>query len=162
MPGVHDVFLVYGRGRRVMDNILEKRVEEARKGRLYWLYLLEKYKLDFTSYVLLIPDKEDIIHLKNRFIQYIARKNGSKGVIIAYKELISNIQCTDGSICTETCTRQEAENLMRFYCMYQFTPNLLIASLEKPDGRRGINLAGKDGFSRQEILDMVVFGIEKE
>ena len=75
MPGVHDVFLVYGRGRRVMDNILEKRVEEARKGRLYWLYLLEKYKLDFTSYVLLIPDKEDIIHLKNRFIQYIARKN---------------------------------------------------------------------------------------
>ena len=60
------------------------------------------------------------------------------------------------------CTEQEAGNLMRFYCMYQFTPNLLIASLEKPDGRRGINLAGKEWISRQEILDMVVFGIEKE
>lgn len=145
-----------------MDSILERRFEEARKGRLYWLYLLEKYKLDFTSSVLLIPDKEDIVHLKKRFIQYIAKKNSSKGVIIAGKELVSNTKCKNDGICTETCTRQEAENLMRFYCMYQFTPNLLIASLEKPDGRRGINLAGKDGFSRQEILDMVVFGIEKE
>lgn len=145
-----------------MDSLLEKKLEEARKGRLYWLYLLEKYKLGFTSYVLLIPDKEDIMHLKKRFIQYIARKNGSKGVIITCKELFSNTKCKDGSIYTEACTRQEAENLMRFYCMYQFTPNLLIASLENPDGRRGINLAGKEGFSREEILDMVVFGIGKE
>lgn len=44
--------------------------------------------------------------------------------------------------------------------MYQFTSNLLIASLEKPDGRRGVKLIGKKGFGREEILDMVVFGIE--
>ncbi|MCI9078956.1 MAG: hypothetical protein HFH68_08540 [Lachnospiraceae bacterium] len=147
-----------------MDSLLERRLEEARKGRLYWLYLLEKYQLDFAGYVLLIPDKEDIVHLKESFTQYIAKKSGSKGVIIICQELASMAGCKEDSINNvyiETCTIQEAENLMRFYCMYQFTPNLLIASLEKPDGRRGINLAGKEGLSREEILDMVVFGIEK-
>ncbi|MDE6615174.1 MAG: hypothetical protein K2K35_01290 [Lachnospiraceae bacterium] len=145
-----------------MDSILERRFEEARKGRLYWLYLLEKYKLDLSGYVLLIPDKEDIRHLKKRFIQFIARKNGSKGVIVTCTGLVSNTEYKEDNIYTEVCTEQETVNLMRFYCMYQFTPNLLIASLEKPEGRRGINLAGKEGISRQEILDMVVFGIEKE
>lgn len=150
-------------GRRVMDNLLEKRFGEAEKGRSYWLYLQDKYKLDASGYVLLVPDKEDIVHLKERFCQYITNKNGSKGLILADQSLISQISNIKGdTLYAEACTRQEAENLMRFYCMYQFTSNLLIASLEKPDGRRGKNLIGKKGFCREEILDMVVFGIGKE
>lgn len=145
-----------------MDKLLEKRLEEARKGRLYWLALQEKYKLDATCYVLLIPDREDIVHLKRRFLQYISNKHGSKGVVLAEDNIISQTEWGKNNLYAEACTRQEAENLMRFYCMYQFTSNLLIASLEKPDGRKGEKLVGKKGLDRQEILDMLVFGIEKE
>ena len=42
-----------------MDSLLEKRFSEAEKGRMYWLYLQDKYNLDASSYVLLIPDKEE-------------------------------------------------------------------------------------------------------
>ena len=101
--------------------------------------------------------------MKESFRQYITNKSGSRGVILANQSLISQISNIEDEILSaEACTRQEAENLMRFYCMYQFTSNLLIASLEKPDGRRGKNLIGKKGLCREEILDMIVFGIGKE
>ena len=146
-----------------MDSLLEKRFSEAEKGRMYWLYLQDKYNLDASSYVLLIPDKEDILHLKERFLQYITNRNGNKGLILAGQSLISQISNIKGNtLYAMACTPQEAENLMRFYCMYQFTSNLLIASLEKPDGRRTKNLIGKKGLCREEILDMIVFGIGKE
>lgn len=146
-----------------MDSLLEKRLEEARKGRMYLLDLQRKYNLDFSSYVLLIPDKENIVHLKKRFIQYIAIKHGNKGLILADNEMSEMAGKFQGSsLYIETCTSEQAENLIRFYCMYQFTSNLLVASLEKPDGRRGEKLVGIKGLDREEILDMVVFGIEKE
>ena len=158
-----DTFLGKKEGHVYMDSLLENRLEEARKGRMYWLALQKKYNLDFDSYVLLVPDKENIVHLKKRFMQYITGKRGNKGIILADNEIpgIDGVY-KEGNLYIETCTSKEAENLMRFYCMYQFTSNLLIASLEKPDGRRGERLVGKKGLDREEILDMVVFGIEKE
>ena len=40
-----------------MDSLLEKRFSEAEKGRMYWLYLQDKYNLDASSYVLLIRQR---------------------------------------------------------------------------------------------------------
>lgn len=145
------------------ENLLEEKFNEAEKGRQYWITLQEKYSLESSDYVLLIPDKEDIIHLKKRFQQFISKKHGRNGLILAGKDLLDKLEkIQSNNIFMQECSSSEAHNLMRFYCMYQFTANLLIASLEKPDGRRGSNLIGKKGLEREEILDMVVFGIEKE
>lgn len=64
-------------------------------------------KLDSLCYVLLIPDNEDIIHLKNRFIQYINNKHGNRGIILANSSLISKLVFkSDGILFTKACICQ--------------------------------------------------------
>lgn len=147
-----------------MENLLEQKIEEAKAGRSFWLDLKSQYNLNASDYVLLIPDmNEDIKHLIECFLIYIKKKHGNTGLVVVPQKIQQNIliNCVESDkLQLHICTEKQIEELMRFYCMYQFTSNLLIASLTKPDGRRGELLVGKKGFKRQEILDMVVFGLD--
>lgn len=149
-----------------MQKLLEQRLLEARNGRYLWLDLKSQYNLDDSAYVLLIPDAdEDIGHLIEGFIKYIKKKHGHTGLIVVPEKIQQKLllYCKkSGQLEIHTCTKKQVDELIRFYCMYQFTGNLLIASLTKPDGRRGELLVGKKGMGRQEILDMVVFGLETD
>lgn len=53
-------------------------------------------------------------------------------------------------------SRVQAEQLMQFYCLYEFDKRFICASLDEPNGRNGSALIGKRGTTVEEIF---VFGV---
>ena len=56
-------------------------------------------------------------------------------------------------------SRKKAEDLMQFYCLYEFDKRFLVASLDEPNGRNGSVLIGKKGTTQEEIFVIGVYRV---
>lgn len=56
-------------------------------------------------------------------------------------------------------SRKKAENLMHYYCLYEFDERFIVASLDEPNGRNGSALIGKKGTTKEEIFVIGVYRI---
>ena len=56
-------------------------------------------------------------------------------------------------------SRKKAEDLMQFYCLYEFDKRFTVASLDEPNGRNGSVLIGKRGTTREEIFVIGVYRV---
>lgn len=56
-------------------------------------------------------------------------------------------------------SRKKAEQLMQYYCLYEFNKRFIVASLDEPNGRNGSALIGKRGTTREEIFVIGVYRI---
>lgn len=56
-------------------------------------------------------------------------------------------------------SRKKAENLMQFYCLYEFDKRFIVASLDEPNGRNGSVLVGKRGTTQEEIFVIGVYQV---
>lgn len=59
-------------------------------------------------------------------------------------------------------SRVHAENLMQLYCLYKFTENLTIISLDEPYGRNAYKVVGKYNTSLEEVLKICIYGMKPE
>lgn len=55
--------------------------------------------------------------------------------------------------------RKKAEDLMQFYCLYEFDKRFIVASLDEPNGRNGSALIGKRGTTKEEIFVIGVYRV---
>lgn len=116
---------------------LDERIENARKGRAYWIDLIENYKVKDNDYVVLMPHEDGryskwVIKYLSRFIE---KKNISKAILLTRDKKIVNKKINNLTI--SEISEEDSQNLLQFYCLYQFTTNLLIASLDVPAFRIG-------------------------
>jgi len=141
---------------------LENRIEAAKEGRKKWLSLVEQYKIDNSRYVILLPGTERMYNAPA--LSYLAKFLGRRGIkrafvfsfdpwVMVQKEKYCNI--ADIVFCGE----KDMKNLIQFYCLYEFAPNIAIASLEEPPGRLGKGLIGKKGLSPEEVFAGIVYSI---
>lgn len=56
-------------------------------------------------------------------------------------------------------SRKKAEDLMQFYCLYEFDRRFIVGSLDEPNGRNGSVLIGKHGTTREEIFVIGVYRV---
>lgn len=56
-------------------------------------------------------------------------------------------------------SRKNAEDLMQFYCLYEFDKRFIVASLDEPNGRNGSVLIGKRGTTKEEIFVIGVYRV---
>ena len=56
-------------------------------------------------------------------------------------------------------SRKKAEDLMQFYCLYDFDSRFIVASLDEPNGRNGSVLIGKKGTTLEEIFVVGVYQV---
>jgi len=56
-------------------------------------------------------------------------------------------------------SRKKAEDLMQFYCLYEFDKRFIVASLDEPSGRNGSALLGKRGTTAEEIFVIGVYRV---
>ena len=54
-------------------------------------------------------------------------------------------------------SRESAEHLMQFYCLYEFDRRFICASLDEPNGRNGSALIGKLGTTLEEVFVIGVY-----
>lgn len=130
----------------------------AYKGREDWIRLISEYNIGDRDYVVLFPkiDRE----INDIAVKYVERltENGNV-LLLTHDDVLLNMNEIKG-LNTKFYSREDAENLMKFYALYQFTDRLIIVSLDEPEGRTGRNLAGKKGITLEEIIALGIFGVQ--
>lgn len=141
-----------------MNELLDKSIEMAYRGREDWINLTSEYNIGDRDYVVLFPkiDRE-INDIAVKYVKKLTEKG--KVLLLSHDNILLNISGVNG-LAARFYSREEAENLMKFYALYQFTDRLIIVSLDEPEGRAGKNLAGKNGITTEELIAVGIFGME--
>lgn len=147
-------------------NIVLKNIIKAYKGRKIWIKLLKSYGLTDKHYVVLMPSlNRDYNYYALLYLdKFLEKENAEGALILTYDENVKKCaRMFSGKIIdVADFSREKAELLMKFYCLYQFTYRLIIASLEEPEGRDGLNLVGKKGITIEEIIAVGLYGLNRE
>lgn len=141
-----------------MKELLDKSIEMAYKGREDWINLISEFNIGDNDYVVLFPkiDRE-INDIAVKYVKKLTEKG--KVLLLAHDDVLLNLSDVKG-LSARFYSREDAENLMKFYALYQFTDRLIIVSLEEPEGRTGKNLTGVNGITVEELIAVGIFGME--
>lgn len=140
-----------------MDKLLQALVDKAYRGRSCWLSLVEQYKIEKNDMVVLFPKQDDSINaIAWKYTEKIAEQKRQIFVLSG-----EEYQSRHSNITWIKFDRQQAEELMQFYALYQFTNQLIIVSLDEPEGRCGRRLEGINGITMEEIVAIGMFGLRE-
>lgn len=147
-----------------VGKLLEEKIQKAETGREYWLSLKENYQLSENDYVILFPEiktKCNYYVLKH-LDRFAEEKKCSRFLFLSPDKYI--IQQAEGIVSTPyemiICDEINMEGLVCYYMLQMFTNHLLIASLEKPDGRNGKNIIGINGITEEEVAAIGILGLK--
>jgi hypothetical protein len=144
---------------------IEERIQLASTGRTFWLEFVRKYQVDNTCYVILLPDENQLSHaIALKYLpHFLDKKHAKRGIVMSYDTYIEPFQ-EHVNECVQilTCSKEEMEALIQFYCLYEFASNIIIASLEQPSGRMGMGIVGHKNLTFEEVFAGVVYGLLDE
>lgn len=153
----------------MLEELLEKRRQQAQHGRDLWLSFVKQDELENGTYALLLPPDTPEYHepaLKH-LPEYLKRRNAKGAVVLDVWEKEDEDEKQERERFLRTyspliqrvgfISREDYEALLRFYCLYEFTDRLLIASLEEPDGRLGKNMIGKKDLTIEDLIRVTLY-----
>ena len=149
----------------ILEKELEEKINLAKQGRDQWLQLMKQYAIDKNTYVVLFPqERTQCNKYVLKYLPAFAEKmHASQIFLLSYDEevLKASIDCSEVVCKNIFWNRRQAEELMAYYTLQIFTNNLIIASLEEPEGRKGRNLIGINGITEEEIVAIGILGIKE-
>lgn len=141
---------------------LQTDIEAAVKGREIWLRIKEQYSFEMINDCLvIIPslDKELNRAALEEIPNYMYRKYLRKAIIISSTDLplIESGQesAEKQQMFYIQLERVQCEQLLKYYCLTQFTKNVIAVSLEEPYGNG--NIIGKEGITREDYIRNAIF-----
>lgn len=144
---------------------MKELIELAEKGRLFWLDLVEEYHINSECQVVIIPDNDlETQKIALKYLpQYLKNKYAKRGIVLMPDDILLKADKEiNSSIEIKMCKKADIEAIMKFYCLYEFASNLVVASLKYPPGRKGMGIVGHKGLSYEEVFAGVVYGIMEE
>lgn len=136
-----------------MEELMED-YKLAERGRKLWLEIKDEYKVDALWYVVICPKKDETL---NRLVlkhlpDFLERKFISRAVVISEDEARGKkpVENNGTVVCFRQVSRQEIEELLKYYRLIQFEKNIIVASLEEPYGTAGI--IGKEGITLEDYV----------
>lgn len=146
-----------------MDAILQNNLNKAGKGRDFWIRIMETQGGAEGLYVILIPDG-DIrdAYLSLLFLEDFIEEKGASGVLILANN--PTVQEAAPFFCGKIkriipIDLEMEEAILKFYCLYEFSNRLVIASLSEPVGRRGAGLVQTGKLCYAEAFAVIVYGL---
>jgi len=156
----HKIYKNHRYGRLETD--MEERLVLAKKGREIWLSLVEKYNIDNTIYVIILPDtsrqynEPALVYLE----AFLKKRGVKKALVLSYDTWVLGMKEKYKEFARiEQCPEDNIKALLQFYCLYEFAQNIVIGSLKEPSGRMGDYLIGKKGLSAEEVFKGIVYSI---
>lgn len=139
---------------------MEKMTEELREdylqaleGRRMWLEWKKKYALDNHCGLILFPSlcKELNEAGSRQLPSFMKRKYLKKALALYTQEMPVPLVTGEGfEIITVGIAKEKMEALLKYYCLIQFTKNIVVISTEEPFGNNGI--IGKEGISLEDYV----------
>ena len=136
---------------------MDELIKSADEARMFWA----DNELDDYDYVLLLPHNDERLNtvMYNTLLKRLKTNSDchaeSKAVVLTVGRFRKSEYYTSIAIDSKT-----AENILKLYCMYQFTDKLIIGSFELPYGRKLENLLDCHVASEAELTKSVIFGIK--
>lgn len=149
-----------------IEEKLEQKIVQAKKGREEWIRLKERCDIDSHTYIILFPEEKTQC---NRYVlkylpDFAKTKKAEKIILLSYDDEVLNadIKCENAVCESVRWSCAQAEQLMSYYTMQLFTNNLIIASPDEPNGRRGRNIIGIKGVTEEEAAAVGILGIKSK
>lgn len=148
----------------MLKDLLEKKLYQAKKGREDWLELIEKKYIKNETYVILFPQNGTSCNKYIlKYLPVFSEKLDIKHILILSHddEVLENIKSYNNLKCDSIFwSREKAEEIMAYYMLQKFTNQLIIASLDEPEGRNGNNIIGVKGITEEEAVAIGILGLK--
>ena len=133
---------------------MEKELMEAAGGRLLWLRLSRKYKVD--RYILLPHEESEYNGYAVDYLEAYLKKEGAQSALFVTsdRQVLDRVSAYSGSYDVRGIylPQGQMQSMMRFYALYPFSDQAVIVSLTIPYDTCGENLLGIPGVTRRELF----------
>ena len=128
-----------------------------------WKKIIKRKEVSNRTVILLLPscDREvnyfALLHLD----ELLKKRNFDNALILSHDGAVKKSAAlfSDKILDVIEYSRKNAENLMQFYCLYDFDRRFIVASLDEPTGRNASRLIGKRGTTKEELLVIGVYRV---
>lgn len=145
-----------------IKKLMRHNLLESYRGWWVWHRLVKRYHLGRTRVILLPSSNRAYNYAALRYVdQMLERHNYENAIFLSVDSVIQKVAglFSKNILAVENITRKKAERLMQFYCLYEFDPRFVVASLEEPNGRNAVGLIGKNGTTVEELIAIGVYQI---
>lgn len=146
-----------------MSERLEDRITIAKRGRELWLKIVEHYDIKSSNYVVILPSTEALYNEPaiTELPRFLRKRGIKKAFVFTSDEdvLARQISAEDVEILLIKQEASELKALVQLYNLYEYAPNVIIASLEEPSGRMGKQLIGKKNLTSDEVFAGIVYSL---
>lgn len=142
--------------------VLEKRLNDANEGRMYWNRLVKELPIGDGDVVIALLSRDmKCAGIILYYGKYLKRFKGYKNiyVITDSEELLKRAQSAgwaDKSIC---CTALQMEQLEHLYQLYKFSEQFIWGTLRDVEDADGTRLAGVKGIELEDIIVTAVLDL---
>lgn len=142
------------------QKIMRRNLIEVYRGWWFWHRLVKRYRLGHTR-VVLLPGENYSYHFNALLYldEMLSHHQYESAVILSIDTAAAKAASlfSKNILAVEQISRKQAERLMQFYCLYEFDPRFIIASLDEPNGRNAAGLIGKNGTTVAELIAIGVY-----
>lgn len=145
-----------------IKKLMRHNLWESYRGWWIWHRLVKRYHLGRTRVILLPSQDRRYNYAALRYVdQMLERHNYDNAIFLTVDPMVEKVAglFSKNIRAVETISRKKAERLMQFYCLYEFDPRFVVASLEEPNGRNAVGLIGKNGTTVEELIAIGVYQI---
>lgn len=141
---------------------LYKNLIASYRGWWQWHKIVKKKDVNNTA-VILLPDCDQETNLLALLYLDIMlkRRKHQNAVILTHDPAVEKCAYlfSKNILRVIPFSREQAKDLMQFYCLYEFDKRFIVASLDEPNGRNGSRLIGKKGTTKEEIFVIGVYRV---
>lgn len=141
---------------------LYKNLFKAYQGWWRWHKICKKYRLGNTA-VILMPseDRDNNFHALLYLDELLKRRGWEDAVVLSCDEVsVKSAEYLAKNLKKAAyISRKHAEQIMQYYCLYEFDSRLIVASLDEPSGRNASSLIGKKGVTVEELVAIGIYKI---
>ena len=144
-----------------ISKLLKQRLYSAAKGKRLFIRFFRKYKKQIKKVFVIFPDHDKKInHYGLLYLDDFLLRNEYKcAVIITSEQNLCDTAKTFSEKIVETVfiPKTKMQNLIDYYAFNPTLQNILIISLEKPQGRNGTSMIGKKDLSTEQIIAIGIY-----
>jgi len=147
---------------REIKRLMRHNLLESYRGWWIWHRLVKRYYLGRTRVILLPSCNTAYNYAALRYVdQMLSLHHYDDAIFLSVDPVISKAAglFSKNILAVETIARKQAERLMQYYCLYDFDPRFVVASLDEPNGRNAVGLIGRNGTTVEELVAIGVYQI---
>lgn len=130
--------------------------KRACRGKKIWKKIRKEYEIDRFTQIVIMPEGEKKLNkTAMEYMPYmLERRSARRAVIIKPKQDIADVFNGYETLKSQYCYLPpgEIENLLHYYEMYVFSPNVSIISYTKPNGNTLYKFIGRKGINTTDAV----------